>query len=299
MQILSACTAAKRKATWYVDVASLALAGTDLESDAAEWSALLAHADRTTELRSLYKGAYWHGVQLLRKACGADSVWVMSAGLGLVSDATRQPAYRATFGSGPSDAIPGASTIAGRRAWWAALGGRAALRALCPDNGPLLVVLPRSYMRTALPDLAHLSQVFGDRMLVLSPGPMRPIGLPPENWVEIEARMARPLGVGVSAIAPAAACHILEVSNGQWDLGAFRRALGTLVPDGAPKLYPTRTKHSVEEVRLWLKAALAAEAPPSSASAALRTFRGEGRGFEQKHFHRLFREATSRQEALL
>jgi hypothetical protein len=66
-----------------------------------------------------------------------------------------------------------------------------------------------------------------------------------------------------------------------------------LVHDSDPRLYPTRAPMTDPEVRTWIAGCLDSLAPPTSASAALRSLREFGRACEEKRFRALFKQVSS------
>jgi hypothetical protein len=258
------------------------------------WRRSTAREKLRTRARHLYKGAYWHAVQSLREQT-RSTVYVVSAGFGLVSDEQELPTYSATFRPGHRDSVPGARTMQGRRAWWASLGGSNGLDALGLEREALLVVLPDVYLRIVEEDLARLVTRFGPEKVVIF-GPRRRQHLQvalSEAWIGVESRMVRELGTNVSALAPAAAIRCAMAMGNEIDHDGCRAVMAQLVPDGAPALYPKRRRCDEDEVRQWLRMSLASPAPPSSATVALRAFRQQGMAFEQKRFHRLFHDVVA------
>ena len=103
--------------------------------------------------------------------------------------------------------------------------------------------------------------------------------------------MVRRLGTNVGALAPSAANYLLARAGGTADLAGIHRLRADLSSAEEPPLYPVRARQSPAQVVAWLETALKGPEPPGSATAALRRFRDSGRAFEQKRFHRLYREA--------
>jgi len=109
--------------------------------------------------------------------------------------------------------------------------------------------------------------------------------------------MIRTLKTNVSALVPAAALHIARGSTGGWSVDATSRFIGELACEDAKPLYPSRRRQSSQQVIAWVEKALVAADPPMSASAALRQFRGQGFAFEQKRFHRIYRQVLAALDA--
>lgn len=256
------------------------------------WSAGVARSEAPTRpVVGLYKGAYWSAVLSLVGELGAE-LRVISAGFGLVGGRTELPAYSATFASGHADSVPGAGSMTGRRDWWSLLGGPQQLvESMRRADGETIVVLPGRYLGVVASDLLNCTP---EKCWVL--GMSCPKALQDHLgpcWIQLDARMVRPLKTNVSALVPAAALHISRAMTGAWSTRTVGERIAGLIEDDAKPLYPTRRRQSPEQVSSWLMTVLAGDDPPSSANAALRRFRGEGLAFEQKRFHRLFRSALA------
>ena len=283
MLVLAACTQSKRGAVSAARQMRAHRAGTSVAEIHRSWSSSLP-AEGRRPLRNLYKGSYWSHVTSLSDSLNARLL-VVSAGLGLSRAEEVHAPYSATFSPGNEDSVPGAETPRGRRLWWNELGGSHALRtALASEQ--TIVVLPNRYLEVVAADLAASK----DRLLIFAASAPEALS---SRVVTLESRMVRPLKTNVGALAPAAARHLLSSTPSPWAPSALRTAAKALVPSAAPPLYPVRERQTEEQVRDWLKTLAATSTLPSSATAALRLFRNDGRAFEQKRFHRLYHSVVS------
>lgn len=289
MLVLAACTQSKRG----VVAPRRRLRQYTLDGDASvvakSWAAALrGPVAGTSPLTHLYKGGYWSAaVELLRSLPGAELA-VVSAGLGLVPATAVHGPYSATFSSGHPDSVPGASDSAGRAKWWGLLGASERLRAKVRQASRVFVVLPNRYLDVVADDL--LASDRGHVQVFASACPRPLAAALGRRLFQVKAPMIRQLGTNVSALAPKAATFVLE--GGRAENAELRRRFEQLEVEDEAALYPVRKKQTPQEVAEWLRSALATAEPPTSATAALRAFRASGRAFEQKRFHRLFREVV-------
>ncbi len=261
------------------------------------WRKHLATVSDRRKLLGLYKGGYWAAVRTAVASGLFEQTLVVSAGLGLRSVEATAPEYAATFRAGESDSVPGASSIDGRRAWWGLLGGSEALRSLTPDEDrPLIVALPENYLRVVLPDLETLHRRRPGSVVVFSTaGGLAMQQEAPDQWIRLDARMVRGLRCNTAALVVAATHRAMELCEADgWQPSRVRQALDLLVAADPRPLYPVRKKQTEQDVRSWLRVVLSGAKPPGSASAALRSFRDSGLGYEQKAFHRLFSDELAR-----
>lgn len=297
MQVVAACTQSKRVAPGPATSMRTYVSGVteaDEQARIAErWRSAMGRPDGQVPLEALYKGGYWHAVSRVRRHARTGSrVHVMSAGAGLSAVDRRVQPYAATFNPRHDDSIPGAATREGRRTWWQLLGGDASLRALRGESGPVVFILPDSYLNVAGEDVCFLhDQLPPGQCIVFGSRPTRSLAKRLKaGWVQLDARMTRVLRCNVSALAPSALLYCLEgLGEGAvFTVEHARRRLATACAEDTPALYPKRVRRTPEQVSEWLVEELGGGDAPGSATAALRRFRAQGFAFEQKRFHRLF-----------
>ena len=290
MLVLAACTQSKRGSVLSERRLRAHTAGGGAASEIAnEWTrALAGHPGEPLAIEGLYKGAYWSAVLGLCSELPAWRLAVVSAGLGLVAGSSAHAPYAATFGSGHDDSVPGGETAEGRANWWRSLGGSDALREAVLEADQVVVVLPNRYLDVVADDL-----IAGDRgqtVVFAASAPARLGARLGRRLVPLNSKMVRRLGTNVGALAPGAASYLLARAHGTADIAGIHRLLEDLSPVGEPPLYPVRARQSPPQVVAWLETVLRGPEPPASATAALRRFRDSGLAFEQKRFHRLYRE---------
>lgn len=258
------------------------------------WSAALEQASDTTTVARLYKGGYWSIARtLVHDTTLPLRALVASAGVGLRDFHERIPAYQAVFNNAEIDAVPEAHHMNGQIWWWRHLGGRDRLRGLAEGPSPRIVVaLPGQYLRVAMPDLLYLQAELGPRALTVFTTDTRAIDELGGSAVALQGRMSRVLGGAAGHLTVRALDHVVRAAERPEDItpGRARALLARVLQKAPAKMYPTRTRQSAEDVRRWIRDALESEDPPTSATSALRRFRSQGLGHEQKRFASLFRE---------
>jgi len=258
------------------------------------WSAALDAEHQRTTVARLYKGVYWSVARrLVQDTHLPMRALVASAGLGVRGFDERVPSYAATFNHPELDTIPEGNYPSGRLWWWRHTGGRRRLRAVAEEPGArIAVALPGQYLHVALPDLIYLQNALGPRALTVFTTDEAAIDELGGSAVPLEGRMSRVLGGTAGQLTVRALDHVVRSAERVQDVtpGRARRLMRDVLEEAPPRLYPQRKKQSQDEARAWIQAALDSDDPPTSATAALRRFRGEGLGHEQKRFTRIFRE---------
>ena len=288
-----ACTASKTlpvtrplQARWYRTL--------KLTEAFERWSEALEQADLTTSVARLYKGGYWSVARsLVQDTPLPMQALVASAGVGVRGFHERIPAYAATFNSPHRDTVPGGEYRSGQVWWWRHTGGRERLRRLADnEDARVAVALPGQYLRVAMPDLLFLQENLGPRAITVFTTDEHAINELGASAVPLAGRMSRVLGGTAGQLTVRALDHVVRAARYPQDVtpGRAHTLLDDILRKSPAALYPKRKKQTVHDVRAWLAEALASGDPPTSATNALRRFRSDGRGFEQKHFSRIFRE---------
>jgi hypothetical protein len=246
------------------------------------WNERVEAAQHRRTLRSLYAGAQWAASLELEKHAtqlGYDvDLWVISAGLGVMSADAAAPAYAASFAPGV-DAVAG--TPSGLREWWECLSQRgSSFRELAAEHDQVLVVLAPTYLDVVMPDLAALR---GDRFAIVSSLKdslvYSSVGLRPAlgaSSMNLNARAAAAL-LGLAAGEPIGSAAV----RARWDEWRSRSAQRSLIG---------RRGVDDDEVSAFIEARLAAG--HASRSALLAAFRGQGTACEQTRFQRLYEEVA-------
>lgn len=155
--ILTACTQRKR-VTHNPLLCAHDLSGGELSGVAAAWRERIDRAEVVCKARDLYCGrSFFEAVKAAQHAQG--DLYIVSAGLGLVSSNDEVPAYNLTVSKGTADCVMAKLERGVSEAdWWEALGGSTTLLQVI-DKEPRIVVigLPSPYLRMIAPTLALLS----------------------------------------------------------------------------------------------------------------------------------------------
>ncbi len=270
--------------------------------------ALDANCCQKTKAIDLYCGDYWATV---RKATElgfhrkAISLFIASAGYGLVRSDEPLAAYSATFSGRNRDAIcfesDGGKTV---QRWWSHMrtwrreSGRipsciADLACFEPDT-PLIAVLSSDYFRALYEDLlearANLSNP--DLLILISVGVKNPMELS-QNLLPSDARLEHFLGGVRSSLNARLALHVLRHAP-EGGLLASRLApkLATLLDKQPPIRTYNRSKMNDKAVRDFIYSRLSAS-PSASYTSLLRMLRDIGGACEHKRFRSLFYEVAS------
>jgi hypothetical protein len=127
----------------------------------------------TLPARDVYDGSLWQtylaAFQELVKLDDQSELFVVSAGLGLISGATKIPGYGATFAHGQADSVSretGEAAIADHRDWWKRVSSDALVGKLrnLPDlansltsRDCLIMIMGRDYYSAIYEDLRHIN----------------------------------------------------------------------------------------------------------------------------------------------
>lgn len=181
--VLTSCTNRKRVPAPRELTASAVRPGS-LEAVAGEWAGRLARADRAATASNLYCGRAFRQAEAAASRLNAE-LWVVSAGLGVVSAKTFVPSYSLTIVPGTADSI--LARIAGGVApsdWWQALTAHSMFGPSLPTRikamrGPLLIALSGPYLAMIGDDLLALPAQTRSRLRIfcLSPPASLPKGL--------------------------------------------------------------------------------------------------------------------------
>lgn len=290
--------------------------GGSLEDRVREWvHAIEETGDATGDsiaARELYAGDHWTVVKSLERI-GEDkgwnlSIWVMSAGYGLISINEQIRSYAATFSPEHPDYVGrdprgnGEEGLAQR--WWKALtlwrrsasGTPRSIRELAeqsPNRGLMIAASP-AYLRAATSDIEAARESLSSRdLLTLFTAATGSIGTLNESRIPASARAQGRLGGALNSLNVRLVKRALEETEDpkhltQTALASWAKELIAMEPD---KL---RIKHAVmsdAEVRSYI-ADRVREMPGASHTRLLRDLRTSGRACEQSRFRRLFREVA-------
>jgi len=253
---------------------------------------------------ALYCGSAWVPVTRLL-ASKRVRVWIISAGHGLITPETDVCSYTATFSSNhPDSVVPNGSDAFQTSEWWRALnrlGNRSRIRGLAGiakafPNTPLIAALSSEYLRAVESDLTEARECLRepDSMIVISSGAAKNGSLE-TNFLPCDARMENMVGRGRSALNVRLLAAIIadhgERLRASELIKRYNRMLKRL-PEAA---YPKREKSSDDDVREFIRRAIASGSPVSH-SSLLRKYRDSGLACEQSRFRGLFHQLEAELE---
>jgi hypothetical protein len=273
---------------------------------ANEWAARLARsADDRVAVRDLYCGEHWQqALHMVTRAAvhgWSPTLWVASAGHGLLSLDEEIPAYAATFAPYESDAV--AKTQSDAVTWWGWLCtyrrrygvvASSIERLVAADpEADYLLVLSGSYLEALDEDLgraaAHLLRP--ESMIVVCAGASGHFA--DRGYVtRPSVRLQGVLGGARQALNVRTAAWLLgQLSPETFRVSLAAGLLGILAADAPELVKHNRIEQNDEQVRALIET-WCEEDPGMSASRLLRTLRDRGFACEQMRFRRLFRSVT-------
>jgi hypothetical protein len=265
---------------------------------ANRWVERLAHADVDAIAgENLYAGEHWSVVAALPAMAAARgirlSVWVCSAGYGLVPAAALLKPYSATFAAGHPDSVPGTGLD-----WWGRL---AAWEGPTPGEPRTIADLARRYPRALL--LLALSAPYlsscradaveaahhlrGHRQLAIISAGTRPSGTLYPHFLPANARLQAVLGGTRQALNARIAGFLLSHIAPDLLLSRSRDALADLLAAQPPPPAYDRRRLSDDEVRLFIRRRLEIDNGLAK-SRLLSELRHSGLACEQARFGQLY-----------
>ncbi|RGA04363.1 hypothetical protein DI270_014525 [Microbispora triticiradicis] len=247
----------------------------------------------------MYAGEHWQIARTLVEVVGASaSLWVASAGYGLISADVPIHAYAATFAAGQPDSV--AVDSAGARTWWHELscwpgpqeGAPRSLAELAerdPD-ATIIAVLSDAYLRACVIDIRRAISRLADPENLSVFGPPGSVTGIEEHMVPVTAALRPLVGGSLQALNVRAARYVLGVAR---EAGSpLRRSLLAKLAADAAVAAPADSgrrgpgiRMSDAEVREFIRGHLG---PGASATRLLRKLRDTGRSCEQARFRDLF-----------
>lgn len=272
---------------------------------AAQWTARLASADGHVPARTLYKGRAFREAEIAAAGLGS-SLYVISAGLGLISADRRIPSYSLTVANGEDNVMerlapPKDATAA---SWWEALhhvaNGHSFDELLHGAQGLLLIAGGGSYLGMIAPELTALTTQKRGRLRIFTAAPsaslaepLRPFVMPYDRRLE-RLPSARP---GVLADFAQRALrhfaeHILPAASSADARGHADRVRAALAGLEAPERHRGASATDAEIVALIRRNWSTVQGRSGELHRLLRgTF---NIACEQKRFRRLFAAARTR-----
>ena len=273
---------------------------------------------KTEVAKKLYKGPHWSSVSKLFAGSpngGHLSIWVCSAGLGLISSNSYIPSYGATFSKGHPDSIWNfeSECKAGDvgRDWWNLLtswkpyfaSGPRSLAELARDEPdvPVIVVGSAEYVKAMEDDLVSAKHELIDSKLlsIISCGTKSLLELN-ENLLPVESRLRTHdrLRGPLLTLNMRVVVELIEASNSTYTAPELQRHVRQLLNESEAQLpsYSERISQTDNEIRAYILSAFNTHkgAQRISRSKLLRQFRSKDNfKCSEDRFKRLYEDATA------
>ena len=268
-----------------------------------EWADRLRHqADLLVPAIDLYAGEHWH---IARSLCGLSDrpvrLWMISAGLGLISARATVPAYEATFSAGHADTVA-RGDVADAAAWWSLLGStlpadaarpRSLRRMIARRRGDVLLCVSKPYLAAVAADLAAAVAASGaERWTIISAGSVG-AALPPTvrgRLLPADGSLRQTVGGTMRALNVRLAAAVLRNLPADSNLYAHARGIVDQLRRSADQVVaaPPRRRLSDSEVSAFVRK----HRGEGGHYVLLRLLRQSGLACEQRRFVRLCREAV-------
>ncbi|MEU8800772.1 hypothetical protein [Spirillospora sp. NPDC048819] len=277
--------------------------GNGAEARCRDWICRLAKEAANTRAADLYAGEYWQVAKQLGEVVGPDaSMWICSAGYGLMPEDAHIAAYAATFAFGQADSV--ASTTDDARRWWETLaqwagpvpGSPRTFTGLTAGNSDAVViaVMSDAYLKPCADDLRQAAGKLADpdNFVIIGPGGRYP-GLK-DFIIPVTAAVQPAVGGSLLSLHARAALRVFEMASEQ-QKPLTRTVLATLMTElraSAPPVIARTagTRLSDDEVLAFIRTTMAEEIGPVSATRLLRRLRDSGQSCEQARFKGLFQK---------
>jgi hypothetical protein len=276
--------------------------GSDPAGRTASWIDQLERpTEPTVPARQLYAGEHWQvvrGLESIAAAAGLDpSLWVCSAGYGLVNaDAPLRP-YAATFATGHADSV--SADPRDRPRWWASLASwkgpvpsaPRTLRDLARSepHAVFLVALSSAYLAACTEDLLGLADELAspEQLTIISTG-TRFGGPLARHLAPATAQLQPVLGGTRQSLNSRILAYLLREQAAAITCTQIDSVLSRLLAAAPPLVRYQRAPRTDRQVEMFIRRRLAAE-PEGTASRLLREFRDLGYACEQGRFAALYR----------
>ena len=276
--------------------------GSPLAEYVASWTDRIdASKEEPLPASELYKGEQWAAVRNLVRDRPDVSVWVCSAGYGLIGYQTLLKSYSATFTVGEPDSVHRVierSSDADRTTeWWSQIANwngpashgprRISHLVQAEPKSRFVVALSQSYIDACSADLAEAAlSAHRDRLIIVSSGEI------PDSISQLRVpapgALRNQLGGTVGTVAVRLA--ILLISTGETSGGLARgRAMRLSRLAGTLPRYERKRDPTGAEISDYIRRQINRDSGVS-ASALLRRYRDAGGACEQHRFQRIYRE---------
>jgi hypothetical protein len=277
----------------------------DVTQRCDDWVKRLADGSSHVPAKDMYAGEHWLIARGLAEAAGSGAtLWICSAGYGLISDEAPIEAYAATFAARHKDSV--AQDVEGMRRWWAGLarwhgpqpGRPRSFAELAERNqrSSIVAVLSEPYLRACSDDLRDAASKLTDgaNLTVIGPGGRCPAI--EDLVVPATAALRTAVGGSLLSLNVRAAAQVLEAArkNGDSPRRPFLSKLMAEATAAAPRheRRPVGTRMGDDEVRSFIRQSLA-QGGTTSATPLLRKLRSLGLSCEQARFKALFGEVVA------
>ncbi len=279
---------------------------------ARAWKRALASASPllAQPARTIYAGEHWVTACDVERQFGGPArltMWVASAGYGLVRADAPIHAYSATFAPGQADSIDAQSSSPTRQealeSWWEALcSGSAHADAVAPRSvrelalahprSPIVLVAAPDYVRAMAPDMlaAVKEQHAGGSLAIISSSGASAASALAPHLVIIDDRARATVGGTLQALGVRTLRHILSVDEPNTP-EALRARYRVMVEKNERPERPKRPQVTDEAVLTFIRQRVQ-DTGSTSHTRLLREFRDSGQACEQARFRRLFNEAV-------
>ena len=300
------CTA-RKKAVVPAVLKMSRIRGTSLPVRFHHWSRNLErYAGIRTKALDLYCGNAWSVVRRIAASeeMGARvRLWIVSAGLGLVTPQRSVPPYSATFSRRERDSVLRDGDQESLQAWWellvawrrserSAVGSIADIARRHPHE-PLVAALSSDYFAALREDLLEARGLLHNpsSLVIISAGANKG-GELAQSFLPCDSRLEHEFGRGRMALN----ARVLEAFLNQHlvegrTIRRVREHYGKMLDALPASNYPLRKRSSDDQVRRFIRARLA-EDPRCTHTRLLRAYRDKGLACEQSRFRGLFREVA-------
>ena len=275
-----------------------------------EWVRVLEQASEgSLPARQLYCGDHWAVVRSLEKRVIDLTVWISSAGYGLIQPDSKIIPYSATFVADQPDSVSNGlaqpNAVCTSR-WWKLLAGWTGSGIRTPrtvtelahlhPRTVVLVVASRPYLEAMYDDLlsAREELTATDQLLLLSAG-TRELGALSDHLLPCDARLQPLVGGALASLNVRVARYLIshwqENESSPLRLSPMRGVLKSVLARQQRHEPPRREVVSDEEVREFIRRAFLE--PVNGYTPLLRALRDSGRACEFTRFRSLFTEVKA------
>lgn len=312
INLVASCTERKR-ATIAHDLHLRSVDAGPMGRRVEQWWERLSHHSEAPRYAAndLYGGEHWSvtrdALALLGHADRDASLWVASAGYGLIPASAKLLPYSATFAQGTPDSVtsgpaPGQTRVDLLQAWWRALcdlpgpqkevpRSLGALARSAP-NAPLLIVASPDYIRAMRLDLLTARDALAepDLLTVISNHDLGSDAALAPHLIPVDERCRTVLGGTMQGLNARVARSLLEWGrSGPLTAPRLRERYDSMVSDAEKPPKFNRDRMDDKAVLVFLRRALA-EDPRAGWTLLLRTLRGNGQACAQGRFRELHRQ---------